>query len=119
MAAGPFIRIIIQLAIPFVRAFGAAYQQALSNARRDGANAARESLKKAKGMTTTEATQILNLTESEATNLKTVEESYRRIFEANDPKNGGSFYLQSKVYRAHQVLVLQHREQQQEQEQQK
>lgn len=30
---------------------------------------------------------------------------FEQYFSANDPKNGGSFYLQSKVYRAHEALL--------------
>lgn len=110
MAAGPFIRMVVQLVIPIGRALATAYQQALSNARREGANAARESLKRAKGMTEGEAIEILNLSETDAKNAAAVEESFRRIFDANDPKNGGSFYLQSKVYRAHQCLAARHKQ---------
>ena len=29
---------------------------------------------------------------------------YTKLFEANDPKKGGSFYLQSKIYRAKEAL---------------
>lgn len=31
-------------------------------------------------------------------------QQYDRLFEVNDPKNGGSFYLQSKIYRARETL---------------
>lgn len=29
---------------------------------------------------------------------------YTKLFDANDPKKGGSFYLQSKIYRAREAL---------------
>ena len=29
---------------------------------------------------------------------------YTKLFDANDPKKGGSFYLQSKIYRAKEAL---------------
>ena len=32
------------------------------------------------------------------------------MFEANDPKKGGSFYLQSKIYRAKEALDTELRE---------
>jgi mitochondrial import inner membrane translocase subunit TIM16 len=32
------------------------------------------------------------------------EQAYKKLFDANDMKNGGSFYLQSKIYRAHECL---------------
>jgi mitochondrial import inner membrane translocase subunit TIM16 len=31
-------------------------------------------------------------------------EKYNRLFKANDPEKGGSFYIQSKVYRAKEFL---------------
>ncbi len=30
---------------------------------------------------------------------------YKKLFEANDPGKGGSFYLQSKVFRSREVLM--------------
>ena len=77
-----------------------------ADARRDGATAAKEALKpKKKTMTTSEATEILHMGDADATNMAVIEERYKRLFEVNDPANGGSFYLQSKVYRAHEALV--------------
>jgi import inner membrane translocase subunit TIM16 len=35
---------------------------------------------------------------------KSVGEKYSRLFEANDPSAGGSFYLQSKVFRAKESI---------------
>mmetsp|Transcript_19226 Transcript_19226/g.24948 ORF Transcript_19226/g.24948 Transcript_19226/m.24948 type:complete len:130 (-) Transcript_19226:80-469(-) len=103
MALGQYLaRLVASMTIPMFRAIGIAYEKALSSARREGANAARESLKKR--MTPIEAAEVLNLTTTEAKDLSLVEKNFRRIFEANDPKKGGSFYLQSKVYSAHQVL---------------
>lgn len=32
-------------------------------------------------------------------------QQFKRYFEANDPKNGGSFYLQSKLYRARERVM--------------
>ncbi|KAJ8614040.1 hypothetical protein CTAYLR_005826 [Chrysophaeum taylorii] len=103
MAAGPFIRLVVQMTIPVVRAIAVAWQQALTNARRESANATREALKK--HMSKSEATAILNLTEAEAKEAAAVEKNFKRYFEANDPTAGGSFYLQSKVYRARQCLT--------------
>lgn len=37
--------------------------------------------------------------------VEEVEERFKRLFRANDPENGGSFYLQSKVYRAHESIL--------------
>jgi import inner membrane translocase subunit TIM16 len=35
-----------------------------------------------------------------------VHEQFRRLFDMNDPKKGGSFYLQSKVLRARERIEL-------------
>ena len=56
-------------------------------------------------MSTSEAVDILHMESADAKNLKVITDRYNRLFEVNDPKNGGSFYLQSKVYRAHEALL--------------
>lgn len=70
--AGPLVRLVIQLVVPLVavvaRALPAAYSQALQNARKagmSGEEAAKSMLRKT--LTKSEALQILNLTEQEAT----------------------------------------------------
>jgi import inner membrane translocase subunit TIM16 len=32
-------------------------------------------------------------------------QKYKKLFDANDPGKGGSFYLQSKVFRSKEVLL--------------
>ena len=49
------------------------------------------------GMTLDEAKQILNLDEL---NPEQMQKNYEHLFHVNDKKQGGSFYLQSKVVRA-------------------
>lgn len=95
------MRVVVQLMIPVARAMAVAWQQALTNARREGATAAREALKPK--MSSREAAQILNI--EEAADASTIEASFKRMFEANEPNNGGSFYIQSKIYRARQRLA--------------
>lgn len=58
-------------------------------------------------MSLAEAAQILNV--SDTAELSVVQTRFDQIFSANDPANGGSFYLQSKIYRAHQCFVNKHR----------
>ena len=102
---GQFVRILAQAAMPVIRAFATAYQQALHNARRGGTEAANEILKSKKGgFTMMEATQILDI-EGKELSKELVNTSYKRIFEANEPNKGGSFYIQSKVYRAREFLI--------------
>lgn len=53
-------------------------------------------------MTLDEACKILNV-KPPAGGQASVEEvmsRYKKLFDANDPKGGGSFYLQSKIVRA-------------------
>ena len=64
---GPFVRMLAQAAVPLFRAFATAYQQALHNARKEGATAAKEALKPKRGaMTPAEAAEILHLPEGGA-----------------------------------------------------
>ena len=56
-------------------------------------------------MKTDEAMKILNI-EQEKLTIENVKELFDKYYNANDPKNGGSFYLQSKIYRAKERLEL-------------
>ena len=51
-----------------------------------------------------EAYQILNI-EKGTLNLDTIEKTYKKLYDINDPSKGGSFYLQSKIYRAKEALL--------------
>ena len=64
------------------------------------------------GLTLDEACKILNVSPPKAgeANLTQVHERFKRLFDMNDPKNGGSFYLQSKVLRARERIELEVRE---------
>ncbi|KAL7523163.1 hypothetical protein ACHAXR_000046, partial [Thalassiosira sp. AJA248-18] len=92
------------------RALPAAYAAALQNARKSGADKAAEEaarkgasfLSKAR-MSKDEALMVLNLTEKEVT-AEALQTQYDRYFEANKVEKGGSFYIQSKVYRAKELL---------------
>lgn len=114
MALGPLGRIIAQGVLAGVailaRALPAAYAAALQNARKSGADKAAEEaarkgasfLSKAR-MSKDEALMVLNLTEKEVT-VEALQTQYDRYFEANKVEKGGSFYIQSKVYRAKELL---------------
>ena len=78
--------------------------QAVAEAKAKGGNAeeiARNVTGKKK-MEVSEALQILDVNEG-ATPME-IEERYEKMFAANDPARGGSFYLQSKIYRAKEAL---------------
>ena len=80
--------------------FNQGAQKAARSAAAGAKNAAQQDQKIA-GMTVEEAKMILNVPElcPEA-----VEKQYKYLFEINDKNTGGSFYLQSKVYRAKERL---------------
>ncbi|KAL7561924.1 hypothetical protein ACA910_022484 [Epithemia clementina (nom. ined.)] len=110
MAIGPFARIIAQVVVPLVavlaRALPAAYQQALHNARKAGMDAntaAAASSILRRTISKQEALQILNISEAEAS-MEAVQKQYEKYMASNDVSKGGSFYLQSKVYRAKEML---------------
>ena len=42
--------------------------------------------------------------------MDAVTERFKKLFDINDPKKGGSFYLQSKVLRARERIELEVRE---------
>ncbi|CAD6244771.1 GSCOCG00013465001-RA-CDS [Cotesia congregata] len=57
------------------------------------------------GLSLEEAKEILNIKNlKDPDQLEAIESNFKRFFEANDRKNGGSFYLQSKVVRAKERL---------------
>jgi mitochondrial import inner membrane translocase subunit TIM16 len=110
MAIGPLARLLAQVVVPLIavvaRALPAAYAQALNNAKKSG-TASAETVNAAlrKTVTRQEALQILNLTEESAT-AEAVERQFEKYMAANEVKKGaGSFYLQSKVYRAREQLA--------------
>ncbi|KAH8732156.1 Pam16-domain-containing protein [Phaeosphaeriaceae sp. PMI808] len=53
-----------------------------------------------------EACQILHVGPGKMGNieLEAVTERFKRLYDLNDPKNGGSFYLQSKILRARERI---------------
>jgi import inner membrane translocase subunit TIM16 len=122
MAIGPFARILAQVVVPVIavlaRALPAAYAQALHNAKKAGTTAETATASLRKTISRSEALQVLNLAEEEAT-AEAIQKQYERLMKANEVKNGtGSFYLQSKVYRAHELLMEFNEEKRREQQQQ-
>jgi import inner membrane translocase subunit TIM16 len=95
------------------RAFVEAYRQAnasqkyaASAAGAGGAAGARTV--KADGLTVQEALKILDVPapakETKVEDMARVMERFQKLFDTNDPKKGGSFYLQSKILRARQRI---------------
>ena len=108
--SGPFIKMVAQFAVQGIavvgRAMITAYQQALQNAKAGGGAAAAASNLVKRKMASDEAMKILNIETREELTVETVKQLYKRHYEANDPKKGGSFYLQSKIYRAREALEM-------------
>ena len=108
--SGPLGRIIAQVVVMGAgivsRAFVQAYQQAVHNARSGNAGAAAaKTVVGKKKMSTQQALEILNFpTSGVPPSAEDILKQFTRYFEANDPAKGGSFYLQSKIYRAKEAL---------------
>lgn len=90
-----------------IKAFVEAYQRVAANP--EAAKAAAEQAKKTTStflrneMSLKEAQDVLNFQRKPKT-LQELNERYEKYFQANDPKNNGSFYVQSKIYRAREAL---------------
>lgn len=93
------------------RAFAEAYKQASASSsyqraqQKAGGTAGRANI--SSGMTLEEAVKILNVKPPQGGKMADAEEvteRFKRLFDANDPQKGGSFYLQSKILRARERL---------------
>lgn len=94
------------------RAFSEAYKQASASSQYARAQAkagvpgasGRASL--SSGMTLDEACKILNVKPpgSGGATVEEVTDRFKRLFDANNPEKGGSFYLQSKILRARERI---------------
>ncbi|MCJ1227098.1 mitochondrial import inner membrane translocase subunit TIM16 [Toensbergia leucococca] len=113
-------RIITQVVITgsrvLGRAFAEAYRQA-SASQKYAQQAAKSNPGAANnftssGLTLDEACKILNVKPPQGgkANMEDVMERFKRLFDSNEPSNGGSFYLQSKVLRARERIELEVRE---------
>lgn len=112
--AGPIVRILVQAIVYGARfasnAFVQAYQNVAANpaaAKQAAADAAKKASFK-KVMQKDEALKILNF--ERVPDKQELMERYTKYFEANDPKKGGSFYIQSKFVRAKEVVEEQLKE---------
>jgi len=78
----------------------------LNNARKGGVDAAKansEGIFGKKKISVDEAMQVLNLVKGDVS-PKAVQKQFDRYFATNAVEKGGSFYLQSKIYRAKEQL---------------
>ncbi|KAK8066516.1 mitochondrial import inner membrane translocase subunit tim-16 [Apiospora hydei] len=108
-------RLITQVVIVGSRVLGRAFSEAFKQAQASS-NYARSQAKlnpngtgrtsMGTGMTLDEACKILNVKPPQGgkANIEEVMDRFKRLFDANDPQKGGSFYLQSKVLRARERI---------------
>jgi import inner membrane translocase subunit TIM16 len=110
MASRVLANLLVAGGSALVRAASRAYRQALVNAQRTGvaneasnggATASKGMFGGARVMNLGEAREVLGVTETAT--YEEVHARFERLFESNE-KNGGSFYLQSKIYRARERL---------------
>ncbi|SCU83194.1 LADA_0C10088g1_1 [Lachancea dasiensis] len=107
MAHRALFQVVFTGAQVFGRAFTEAYKQAATQAGKSGANAAKAGTAKAEygGITLDESCKILNIeNEADCESADKIEERFKYLFDVNDKEKGGSFYLQSKIYRAAERL---------------
>lgn len=81
-------------------ASGSAHRAALDKSANEGTRRS--------GMELREALLILNI-EKEAT-ADQIKEKYENMFKSNDPANGGTLYLQAKVFRAKERLDFENKQ---------
>lgn len=113
-------RILAQIVFTGTRVFGRAFAEAYKQAQASSAYAREAGKGNATGMnniassglTLDEACKILNVKPPMGgiTNMETVMERFKKLYDLNEPKKGGSFYLQSKILRARERIELEVRE---------
>lgn len=104
-------KLLVQVVFTGARVFGRAFTEAYREAAAASASTAQKGAKGAKGgaktdaqsrdgeITLDEATKILDVDVTGLT-LDKAQKKYDYLFETNSKEKGGSFYVQSKVYRA-------------------
>ncbi|KAK2805815.1 mitochondrial import inner membrane translocase subunit TIM16 [Onygenales sp. PD_10] len=111
-------RIVTQIVLTGTRVFGRAFAEAYKQASASSKYAAQAQKNgtapsiSSNGLTLDEACKILNVKPpmgGEA-NLEATTERFKKLFDLNDPKKGGSFYLQSKILRARERIEAEVRE---------
>ncbi|KAG2487348.1 hypothetical protein HYH03_014063 [Edaphochlamys debaryana] len=105
MAARIIAQVVVAGATVVFRAATQAWAQALVNAQKSGvaqeaAQAGAQAIKKASTMAVQEAQMILEV--KEGASWGDVVKRFKHLFEVNEKH--GSFYLQSKVYRAREAI---------------
>jgi import inner membrane translocase subunit TIM16 len=107
--SGILARAVAQTVIFMVSVVSKTFAAALTKAQ-NGGQAASAGMGSAAGrvvsgnrMALDQARQVLNV--EKAYTRAQVQENFEKIFEANDPDKGGSFYIQGKVISAKETLL--------------
>ncbi|KAJ1513227.1 mitochondrial import inner membrane translocase subunit TIM16 [Coelomomyces lativittatus] len=107
-------KIIAQILLCTTQIFGKAIMEAYKEAAKNAASQqarqtmshhVKDTVSKSMGMTLDEAFSILHVPKQQV-NSPQLQERYLHLFQQNDPMKGGSFYLQSKIYRAKERIDL-------------
>lgn len=104
MSAKVIAQMVVSAVQVLTRAGVQAYQQALRNAKQ-GPGAQANPLHAKKRMPLDEALGILNLEKANAS-PEVLDAAFQKFFALNDPGKGGSFYLQSKIFRANEAARI-------------
>lgn len=111
--APPLVALLVRVAAVvgpvLVKSFIEAYKQAAARAppvNIAGGAAGKMGMSSITPMTRNEANIILGFEKKDSDVLtpEEVKEAFERMFKLNDPENGGSFYIQSKIYRAKEYI---------------
>lgn len=107
-------RIVTQVIVTGTRVLGRAFTEAYKQASASSQYAKHQAKNNpngtytvaSSGLTLDEACKILNVKPPQGgkANMEDVMERFKKLFDANDPTKGGSFYLQSKVLRARERI---------------
>lgn len=100
--SGILYRAVAQTVMFTVNVVSKAFMQAYSKAQAGGGQAAKAAVSGSR-MPIDQARQILNL--EKAFTREELVTQFDKYYKANDPDNGGSFYIQSKVFQARETLV--------------
>ncbi|KAK9237579.1 Pam16-domain-containing protein [Lipomyces kononenkoae] len=92
-------RILMQVVFTGAQVFGRAFVQAYKQAAASSAAQATSAAVKEGGISLEESCLILNV-RSEELKAEEIKSRYEHLFNVNSKEKGGSFYLQSKVFRA-------------------
>ena len=109
----PWARLVAQILVSGAgivgKAFMQAYQQAAAGGAANTAKQAASAAARRGKISKSEALQVLNF-EKKPKSMNELIERYDTYFASNDPKKGGSLYLQSKVLRAKECLEVEYPE---------